>query len=349
MSAYPLLLALALGQNPAPARDRAALSVQVGLFAYRADGSTIASATTGGVLGPFEGNVFANSPCAVGSSSKEPPPGARNAWRISGQVIDLSSDSAIVQVDWQRSKQSGEATARPTGSDRLTLQNGTPVILDSVWADATASCDVVRITLEARLAPRPAGRGGGVGFGLRPGSGASGGARAGSGSGSGSGAGSGSGGGALIDGPNAGRVNADAVYDVELWLVHQPGTGDERVVQAKPRFKGSWFQFTLSPLRIDTPRGVLSVEVSGALSVATGTAGEKELTFSTRRSVVLAQAGGNGDQVGKPEVSGSRETRMPMPSPTDVLSFEMPPLEIPGGGPALPDRVSLRVRIRPVQ
>ncbi len=127
MSIYPLLFALALGQ--APGQDKPALSVQVGVFAYRADGSTMASATTGGVLGPFEGNVFSSSPCSVGSGSKEPPPSARNAWRVTGQVIDISSDSAVVQVDWQRSKQSGEATASPTGSERLTLQNGTAVIL----------------------------------------------------------------------------------------------------------------------------------------------------------------------------------------------------------------------------
>jgi hypothetical protein len=137
------------------------------------------------------------------------------------------------------------------------------------------------------------------------------------------------------------------MYDVELWLVHQPATGDERVVQAKPRFKGNWLQFTFLPLRIDTPRGVLNVEVGGALSVGTGAAGEKELTFSTRRSVSFAQAGGNGDQVRKPEVSGG-ETQLPMPGPTEVLSFEMPPLQNPIGGAALPDRLSVRVRIRPV-
>ena len=348
MSIYPLLFALALGQ--APGQDKPALSVQVGVFAYRADGSTMASATTGGVLGPFEGNVFSSSPCSVGSGSKEPPPSARNAWRVTGQVIDISSDSAVVQVDWLRSKQSGEATASPTGSERLTLQNGTAVILDSVWADANGSCDIVRISLEARLAPRAVGRGGGVGSGSRPGSGAGGaGATVGSGSGSGSGAGagSGSGGGTRITG--AAASSSDATYAVELWLIHQPATGDERVVHATPAFKGSWFQFTFLPLRIDTPRGVLNVEVGGALSVATGTAGKKELTVSTKRSAILAQPGGNGDQVRKPEVYGSSETKMPMPGPAEVLSFEMPPLQNPTGGPPLPDRLSVRLRIRPMQ
>ena len=343
MSIYPLLFALALGQ--VPGQDKPALSVQVGVFAYRADGSTMASATTGGVLGPFEGNVFSSSPCSVGSGSKEPPPSARNAWRVTGQVIDISSDSAVVQVDWQRSKQSGDATASPTGSERLTLQNGTAVILDSVWADANGSCDIVRISLEARLAPRAVGRGGGVGSGPRPGSGAGGaGATVGSGNGSGSGAGAGSGGSARVM-----AASSDSIYDIELWLVHQPATGDERVVHAKPRFKGDWFQFTFLPLRIDTPRGTLNVEVGGALTVTTGTAGDRQLTFSTKRSVVFRQYGAEGNDVRKAEASGGGETKMPMPGPTEVLSFEMPPLQIPTGGPPLPDRLSVRVRLTPVQ
>jgi len=345
MPLYPLLFALALGQNPAPGQDGSPLSVQVGLFAYRADGSTMASATTGGVLGPFDGNVFASTPCNVGSVPKEPPAGARNAWRINGQVIEVSRDSAVVQLDWQRTKQSGDPANGPTGSERLTLQSGTPVTLDSVWADATGSCDIVRIALEARLAPRPVGRLGAVGFGAQPGSGAGGaGARVGTGSGSGSGAGAGSGGRARVV-----AASSDSIYDVELWLVHQPATGDERVVHAKPRFKGDWFQFTFLPLRIDTPRGTLEVEVGGALTVTTGTAGDRQLTFSTKRSVVFRQAGSDGNDVRKAEASGGGETTMAMPGPAEVLSFEMPPLQNPTGGPLLPDRVSVRLRIKPVQ
>ena len=91
MSIYPLLFALALGQ--APGQDKPALSVQVGVFAYRADGSTMASATTGGVLGPFEGNVFSSSPCSVGSGSKEPPPSARNGGSAPMRACEGDSDT----------------------------------------------------------------------------------------------------------------------------------------------------------------------------------------------------------------------------------------------------------------
>jgi hypothetical protein len=143
-------------------------------------------------------------------------------------------------------------------------------------------------------------------------------------------------------------ASRDSIYDVELWLVHQPPTGDERVVHVKPRFKGDWFQFTFLPLRIDTPRGTLNVEVGGALTVTTGPAGDRQLTFSTKRSVVL-QAGAEGNDVHKAEASARGETKMPMPGPAEVLSFEMPPLQSPTGGPPLPDRLSVRVRLTPVQ
>ena len=344
MSLYPLLLALALGQNPAPGQDGPS-SVQVGLFAYRADGSSMASATTGGILGPFESNVFAGPPCSVGSGTKEPPATARNAWRITGQVIDISSDSAVVQVDWQRSKESGQATHGPAGSDRLTLQKGTPVVLDAVWADATGTCDVVRISLEARLAPRTVGRGGGVGFGPRAGS-SGGDGGVGSGSGSGSGAGAGSGGGARI--VSAATSRSDTSYDVELWLVHQPLSGQERVTQMKPRIKGDWGRFTFPALSIPTPRGTLNVEVLCGYVIAAGESGDQQLAFSTSRKVTFVPAGGNAT-VNAPETSGRSETRIPMPGPTEVLSFEMPPLHAPAGGPTLPDRLSVRLRLKPVQ
>ncbi len=74
-------------------------------------------------------------------------------------------------------------------------------------------------------------------------------------------------------------------------------------------FKGSWFQFTFLPLRIDTPRGVLNVEVGGALSVATGTAGEKELTVSTKRSASLSQAGGMGTRSESPRSTAAAKPK----------------------------------------
>jgi hypothetical protein len=115
----------------------------------------------------------------------------------------------------------------------------------------------------------------------------------------------------------------------------------------KPRIKGDWARFTFPRLTIATPRGILNVVVGSAFVVTTGEAGDRECAFSTSRTVTFTPVGGNERRV--PEASGGSETKMPMPSPSEVLSFEMPPLPNPDGGPPLPDRVSIRVRIRPVQ
>jgi hypothetical protein len=214
-----------------------------------------------------------------------------------------------------------------------------------MWADATEGCNVVRINLEARLRPVAAGNGM-AGFGQ-----VSGGGRrfgAGGGLGSGSGIGSGSGGARIVSKDTSG---SDASYDVDVWLVHQPPTGAERVLQVQPRFKGDWFNLTFRPLRIDTPRGGLDVAVGLSLVLTTGTTGSRELWVSTTRKVNVVQSGedSRADVRKPPESAGSSETKMPMPSPGDVLSFEMPPLQNPAGGPALPDRLSVRLRIKPVE
>ena len=91
MFIYPLLFALAFGQAPAP--DKPALSVQVGLFAlscrrihdgFRHDGRRARAVRRERLLElPLQ--------CRLGQQgAAERLP--RNAWRVAGQVIDISSD-----------------------------------------------------------------------------------------------------------------------------------------------------------------------------------------------------------------------------------------------------------------
>jgi hypothetical protein len=360
MLAYPLFVALAVGQAATSAQpDPSTLTVQVGLFAYRADGSNGASATTGGVVGPFEGNVYATPSCGLGAGSKEPPSSASSVWRLTGQVIEIGPDGAVVQVDWQRLKQNGAAAAGPVGSQRLTLQKGTPVTLDAVAGDAADSCDVVRVALEARLAPRLAfGRGGGFGGGAGHG-GAGAGASSGGGvssSGAGSGRGVGGSGRGIGSGAGAGNTgrnnDGNAVFDVELWLVREPQGGSQgretQVVRTQVRASGDGGRFAFPAMAIPTSRGDLSVRVSGSFVVTTVLDGTRQLMFSTTRAVAFTPSGTPARDRG-PETTGTSATTSPMPGPTEVLSFEMPPVEIPNGGPALRDRLSVRVRFTPVQ
>src|SRR4051812_35147895 len=155
----PIALALAQGQaSPSPGP----LSVQVGLFSYRGDGSNGGSASTGGVTGEFEGNLYATSGCSLGAGSREAPAAAADVWRVSGKIVDMTADSAVVDLLWSRVKDGGQPSAA-SATQRLSLQVNDPVTVDTALIAPQGTCDVVRVALEARLAPRlrVSGSGGG--------------------------------------------------------------------------------------------------------------------------------------------------------------------------------------------
>ena len=85
-------------------------------------------------------------------------------------------------------------------------------------------------------------------------------------------------------------------------------------------------------MTIDTPGGPVVVQVSGSFGIANA-----QLTFITSRTVKYPGSA--------TDVRGSGRTVHPMPSPTDVLSFEMPPIPASPGGSALPNQLSVRLRI----
>jgi hypothetical protein len=69
----------------------------------------------------------------------------------------------------------------------------------------------------------------------------------------------------------------------------------------------------------------VTVQISGSVQV-TNEQGLTELIFSASRKV--------------PHSSGSSTTRIPLPGPDEVLSFELPPIS------TLVEQYSVRVRIR---
>ena len=103
--------------------------------------------------------------------------------------------------------------------------------------------------------------------------------------------------------------------------------------------------FAFAPVTIDTPRGAVIVQVTGSFGVTNGASGSPQLVFVTSRRATFTQA----DQAARDSVSdsqGSSRTTNPMPSPDEVLSFELPPLRM-NGRPSVPDQFSVRVRIAP--
>jgi hypothetical protein len=89
-------------------------------------------------------------------------------------------------------------------------------------------------------------------------------------------------------------------------------------------------------LTIDTPSGPGVVHVNGSFGIANA-----ELTVITNRTVNYPAS----SQRAATDVRGSGRTVHPLPSPADVLSFEMPPILASPGGSALPNQLSLRLRI----
>jgi hypothetical protein len=332
-------LALGLAQNQASAPPANSFTVQVGLFSYRADGSNQGSAATGGVAGRFTGNLYAGSGCSLGAGDREAPATAANVWRVAGQIVDMTADSAVVDLQWTRVKDNGQASAANV-SQRLTLQPGTPVTIDSAVLAPEGACDIVRVALEARLAPRLLGRG----F-----LGSGGGRSTGAGDGQGTGSGSGGGGGSTVAIAGGARTVAPAgggqVYSVELWLVRQPAGGPESSTPVLMRVNDSGGSFSFPPVTVSSNEGQAAVTILGTFRV-TGPPDARQLTFSTSRRI--SQERGAGPNRDTFSGNGSSQTTIPLPGPDEVLSFEMPQIKS-GSGADSPDRFSVRLRIRPIQ
>ena len=346
-----MLLFLA-GQSAAPQSKPPAPVLQVGVFSYGPDAAPQAAvyATS---LDSVSFQYAAG--CEIGGGNRPVPDRATDAWRVSGAVERITSEEAVVRVDWQRLRAGGVAVTSPGGSVELTLHPGDRVPLDSASPEPAAGCGGRTIGFEARFGPRPGWmigphgpltespavtimRGGGSGSSGRAGTGAGAGAGAGAGTGAGPGGGS-----VAISG--SGRDVSSRALTADLWLVRadksQPEKPDfnlQGLVLQKVR---GTVPFAFTPFTIETPAGPIGVRITGWLQVTTEQ-GTAELVFTALRDVKYATGDTNRDLTR----TGSSTTRNPMPGPDEVLSFELPPIRLPNGGAALPDQYSVRLRIR---
>jgi hypothetical protein len=337
----------------AAAEKRQQPTIQVGLFSYRPDGTVQGAAYDTSLSAETFQYVVG---CGIGGGNRPVPDGATDAWRLSGKVMSTTADEAVVQLDWQRIRAGGVAVSSPGASVQLTLHAGDRVPLDSVTADATAQCPSRTIAFEARYGARmfawvpPAGftenggssGGGGIGVGR-----GSGGGRGGGGGGTVSSAGSGvSGFGRAVHAPKETVAGTDSQQsDVDLWLVHSaPGKKEETLHQVLTGVRAT-AQFAFPPMTVEAARTTINLQVTGVLRFTTDDGGARQLVFITMRNAKFSPVGGAArDTI--PSTQGASTTTHPMPGPEDVLSFEMPPVQVPNGGPSIPDQFSIRVRIR---
>jgi hypothetical protein len=363
-----LLPALLLaGQSVPVQRAKASeLIVQIGLFSYHADGTAAGSAF--GTAERLESTVFASgSLCQLGAGYRDLPAMAAHAWKFTGRVVSANAESAVVQLDWQRVMSEGSAVSEAPTSVELTLKAGDRVLLDSVAPQTARGCSVTNAGFEARymarfpgLAPQsaPAAKGAGTGTatagaagGVGSGGGAGTGGRSGVGGGSGAGVGASSGGGgggtvyaSRVIGVQGQNLDPESLK-VELWLVRSvEGMEDQTVYQALHATReGAMFAF--APISVKTPEGSVGVQVTGSFSIQGGGGGDRLIFLINRR---LSYSWGGAEPRDRSQEGGSSGRIMrQMPGPDDVLSFELPELDAANGHPAIPDRFSIRVRIRP--
>jgi hypothetical protein len=132
---------------------------------------------------------------------------------------------------------------------------------------------------------------------------------------------------------------------VELWLIHSaPGMGEDRTVYQALTSLREGAMFAFAPISVATPEGSVGVQITGSFAVQAGPSGDRLVFQAGRRlsySSTAAQPRGPTQ-----EGTGSGRIVRAMPGPDEVLSFELPQLEGANGHSAVPDRFSIRVRIR---
>jgi hypothetical protein len=350
-------------------------SVQIGLFSYQVDGSVRGSVTTSPDAGQTQlspnSYVYAGPGCVMGAGSVAGQSGAESseqAWRFSGQVVEAGAQQAIIELTSHRVRRDGQTVAETSGMQRLVLNVGSPVVLEEVRLDPSSTCRVARITLEARFEARPhfGGRAGGAGFsgaavgGVRGGGGGTGaggggrvvGVSAGGSGASGGGAATGAGGGARVVSSGGGGGGgtgsgggigtgsaAAALYDVDLWLVQTPASGAEKVTHATMRLDRTGGSLQFGPVTVATPQGTATVQVRVSIALPGGDGAGQQVAFTASRSVLFTPSG----RPPRDPLTSSGTTTSALPGPNEVLSFEMPPVTIPGG-PSIDERFSVRVR-----
>jgi len=330
---FALLLAIApstsSAQNPAPPSD---LIVQVGLYGYDADGKHSAAAYE--TPPELKSTVYLNrGRCVFGAGNSPAPADATDVWQFSGKVVSATSEQAVVQLDWRRTRVQGKSTDGNEASQQLTLHAGEIVQLDQAGVDGKPPCATGTVAFEARYTPRFFGMGQ-ISGGARGGVARSGATvvdvvRSGGGSGV----------------SKASQPVTGAAYDVDLWLLRSLPGKPNQVTHSQLQINESGGSFSFAPITVPMNTGSAIVLVGGHLRVVRNANGEDQLLFTTSRRVMTS--GADLPPIGsRPDSVGSTRIVERMPGPDEVLSFEMPPITL-NGQPVAPDQLSVRLKVKP--
>ncbi len=305
--------------------------IQVGLFSHRLDGSFAAAAFDSGAA--LDSTAWVNQCSAGAGTGERPTANATDSWRFTGRVLSADNERAVVQLNWRRTLSQGQKTAGNEASVQLSIRNGQSVTLDQ----AAPSCPTMNITFEARYGPvafqgvRPSGvtapmsgivRGSVSRNSELPGS-------------------------TGVSPETAGSnqpIPSTRTFNVDLWIVHTiPGRADQ-VMHPQLRINESGGEVTLAPIRVNTAAGISTVQITASLQVVVANGAEERLVFHTVRRVTPPTVGAAAPDSSH-DIVGSSTVMNRLPGPDDVVSYELPPIQV--GSETLPDRFSIRVKIAP--
>jgi len=306
--------------------------VYVGLFSVRQGGGSGHAALTSERAGDAISGTLSISPCgggAAGDSKYGVSVFASDIWRITGKVLEMNDQEAVIQMDVLRVRRNGQDETASPESMTMTLKRGERKTIETLTFPAAGSCEPSTSAFGAMLATRPEMSG------VSPASYAR---------------------GSVASPPGTvvvGRMYKDGqpvpttpvFHDADLWLVRTtPGRPDETLhiattVMPLPK------PFEFAPITIQSSSGTLSVKVEGTIESGRATDGEPRLHFTARRAVTALTTSRPVGQ-STAAVEGSTKTTIAVPGPLEVLSFEMPPLRT-ADGVTLPDRLSIRLRVTP--
>jgi hypothetical protein len=337
-----LVAAIVLGRTPSGAQTMPPGMnepiVYVGVFNTDAEGRPGGwAAQTGERAGANLAGTVYLAPCGsigAAASGYSVSASATDVWQLSGTVLELTADQAAVQIGWQRLRRDGRDEAAAPHSLTVTLKRGERSNLEKITVPASESCEARYASLDVTFATRQE-------LFTRSRTSRAGTPTAGAGR-------------ARVFSDSRGGVNstsiarpgqaAPTILSGDLWLVRTvPGRADETLHLTSPVVQLPQ-PFAFAPVTIRTATGTLTVKVEGTVEVGVTPEGERRFHFAANRTVTFALTSRPGPAPA-PNVEGSTKMTVPVPGPHEVLEFEMPPLRIPGGA-SLPDRLSIRVRLR---
>jgi hypothetical protein len=345
LTLFTLWLAQAPAAAPTPVPKDAGDGLVLDLAVHTYHGDKLGSSAGNSGLAAFESFVWSDEMlCSMAASGREPRLTPAVGWHFTGRVLQRTGNDFLVQIEWQRLwDAAARVTNGPNGSLQVTMHPGDRLELDRVAPLVASACQVASARLEATIEWRPARPLVNAAIGRLAGASA-----AASGGGTGR-AGSGAGGADAGARPILPIVPVQGpAFDAELWLVHQRPDGTEEVQQQTLTFGGDGTHFAFPPVPMPIGKGSLDVEVGGVVRLVSTNGQPPGLQVTIYRHL-------KGTGSSALDNFGDSSRTIPMPAPSEVISFELPqeisfaPNTVVRPSPVslIGHQFSLRVRVSP--